>query len=404
MYQTDTDYKQENESADDNNIYFTEKDFCQPPGILHENKATDDSEYVTDDDKIPPLECIPDYDSNDDSVPPLEPILNAASSHAHELLATDTATLDVTPILKQDIDYHLELVIAIPCNFQSRQFIFLHALIDSRSNKSHAKYNKIPKWIHDQATLTADQAPFIRWGSEFKADQEVILPFRLTQFTPNRKIEHSILLSQANTHSSTSPDLILGCNVICKLGLKLNFRDDTPVILWDDVAVPMVHCGQWTPARIDEAFATASAPPSLMLQCAEDNFNNKSPSMLAADYHEVKIDDMLLTHLNCMQCHALWHVLKKHAFLFSGKLSKLPGKPVHLELTDLTVKPYHGKPYQVPRSLLPLLNAKVECLCDIGVLQCTNNSEWAAQGFAVLKKNNQIHFVTDFRMLNCHLC
>ena len=137
-----------------------------------------------------------------------------------------------------------------------------------------SKSNKIPKWIRDQATLTADQAPFIRWGSEFKADHKVILPFKLTQFTPNWKIEHSVLLSEANTHSSTSPDLILGRDLIRKLGLKLNFCDDTPVILWDDVAVPMhqVPRGHWTPACIDEAFTATSAPPS-KLQCAEDNFN-----------------------------------------------------------------------------------------------------------------------------------
>ena len=151
------------------------------------------------------------------------------------------------------------------------------------------------------------------------------------------------------------------------MGLELNFCDDTPVILWDDVTIPMVPHGHWTPTHIDEAFATASAPP-LMLQHVEDNFDKKSPSMLAADYHEVKIDDMIPTHLNHAQHHALWHVLKKHAFLFSGKLGKLPGKPVHLKLTDPNVMPYHGKPYQVPHSLLPLLKAEVECLCDIGVL------------------------------------
>jgi hypothetical protein len=79
--------------------------------------------------------------------------------------------------------------------------------------------------------------------------------------------------------------------------------------------------------------------------------------------------------------------LKKHSILFSGKLGKLPCKPVHLELTNPNAKSYHGKPYQVPRLLLPLLREEVERLCEIGVLCKTNNSEWAAQGFAVPKKN-----------------
>jgi hypothetical protein len=54
--------------------------------------------------------------------------------------------------------------------------------------------------------------------------------------------------------------------------------------------------------------------------------------------------------------------------------------------------------YQVPRSLLPLLKKEVKRLCEIGVLRKTNNLEWAAQGFAVPKKNKQIQFVTDFLM------
>jgi hypothetical protein len=359
------------------------------------------TEYESDDDSVPTLKPLPDYESDDDDdsivehLPLLAPAPIVDKHNTRELLATDTATIQVQPIPKQEIDYRPEIVIAIPRDPQGRNSVFLRALIDSGSNKSHGKLDKMPKWIREQAIPTADQAPFIGWGSEFKAEKEVLLPFKLTQFAPNRKIQHSVLLSEANTNSPTSPDLILGRDLIRKLGLELNFRDETPAIIWDDVAVPMVPRGHWTPARIDEAFAAANEPPSA-LKRAEDNFDNKSPSMLAAEYHEVKIDDMLPTHLNRAQRRALWHVLKKHAFLFSGKLGKLPGKPVHLELTDPNVKPYHGKAYQVPRSLLPLLKTEVDRLCKIGVLRRNNDSEWAAQGFGVPKKNNQIRFVTDF--------
>jgi hypothetical protein len=65
---------------------------------------------------------------------------------------------------------------------------------------------------------------------------------------------------------------------------------------------------------------------------------------------------------------------------------KITMQPVHLELTDPNAKPYHGKQYQVPHSLLPLLKKEVERLCEIGVLHKTNNSEWAAQGFAIKKE------------------
>jgi hypothetical protein len=80
--------------------------------------------------------------------------------------------------------------------------------------------------------------------------------------------------------------------------------------------------------------------------------------MLAANYHAKNLDDMIPTHLNRAQWRALLHILKKNSILFSRKLGKLPCKPVHLKLTDPNAKPYHGKPYQVPRSLLPLLKKR----------------------------------------------
>jgi hypothetical protein len=119
----------------------------------------------------------------------------------------------------------------------------------------------------------------------------------LTQFTPNRKIEHQVFLSDLGSNSPTSPDMILGCDLICKLGLDLQFNDDTPAIIWEDVKVTMVPHGHWTPAQIDEAFATILELPST-LQQAEKSFEEKCPSMLAADYHAKNLDDMIPTHLS----------------------------------------------------------------------------------------------------------
>jgi hypothetical protein len=59
--------------------------------------------------------------------------------------------------------------------------------------------------------------------------------------------------------------MILGCDLIHKLGLNLKFNDDTPVTIWEDVKVStMVPHGHWTPAQIDKAFATILEPPSTL--------------------------------------------------------------------------------------------------------------------------------------------
>jgi hypothetical protein len=99
----------------------------------------------------------------------------------------------------------------------------------------------------------------------------------LTQFAPNRKIEHPAFLSESGSDSHTSPDMILGRDLIHKLVLDLKFNDDTPAIIWKDVEVPMVPHGHWTPAQINEAFATILELP-LTLRQAETNFEEESPT------------------------------------------------------------------------------------------------------------------------------
>jgi hypothetical protein len=131
---------------------------------------------------------------------------------------------------------------------------------------------------------------------------------------------------------------------------------------------------------MDEAFATILEPPSTLWQ-GEKSFEENSPSMLAANYHAKNIDDMIPTHLCWAQWWALWHILKKHSVLVSGKLGKLHCKPVHLELTYPNAKLYHGKPYQVPCSLLPILKKEVGIsMWDWSTLQnklCSTKQEQA---------------------------
>ncbi len=77
-------------------------------------------------------------------------------------------------------------------------------------------------------------------------------------------MEHPVFLSESGSDSLTSPEMILGHDLIRKLGLDLKFSDDTPAIIWEDVEVPMVPHGHWTPAQIDEAFAKILELPSTL--------------------------------------------------------------------------------------------------------------------------------------------
>jgi hypothetical protein len=101
----------------------------------------------------------------------------------------------------------------------------------------------------------------------------------MTQFAPNRKINHKIHLSTVMNKSSTyAPDMIIGRDIIRKLGLNLNFYDEIPVISWNELSVPMAKRGFCTTNNIQEMFHDNS---KTTLKKAEENFERKSPSMLA---------------------------------------------------------------------------------------------------------------------------
>jgi Retroviral aspartyl protease len=304
------------------------------------------------------------------------------------------------PIRTTD-DYRPELVIAIPKDPSNKTKTFLRALVDSGSNQSHANIEKIPNWIIKQATINSPENSFIGWGSEFKPEKVVELPFIMTQFAPNRKINHKVHLSTVMNKTSTyAPDMIIGRDIIRKLGLNLNFYDEIPVISWNELSVPMVKRGFWITNKLQETFHVNN---KTTLEKAEENFEGKSPSMLAANYKSTSISEMIPIHLSAGQKQQLTSVLQCYEELFIGKLGLMPGKPVHLELIDKNIKPYHGKAYPVPQSMLKIFKEEINRLCHIGAIRKTTDSEWAAQGFAVPKKNGEIRFVTDFRWLNKNL-
>jgi hypothetical protein len=263
--------------------------------------------------------------------------------------------------------------------------------------------DKLPKPLVETAIPTANQYSFSGWGSEFQAKSQLNLRFQFVQFAPNRNIMHEFYGSSAKTNSKYAPDMIIGRDLLLKLGMTIDFNtNEPPSIKWEEAAVPMVKRGTWTQHTVEETFKLQQKE-STTLQKAEQNFENKSPSMLAASYEATNLDEIIPTHLSRQQQSQLSQTLKTFDTAFSGKLGRFPGKPIHLQLTDPNVTPYHGKPYQVPRSQYQLLRDEVNRLVKIGVLKKVNSSEWAAQGFGVPKANGQIRFVTDFRFLNKHL-
>ncbi len=73
--------------------------------------------------------------------------------------------------------------------------------------------------------------------------------------------------------------------------------------------------------------------------------------------------------------------------------------PVSFELKE-DAKPYHGRPYPIPKIHKATLMKEMNCLLSIGVLKLQPLSQWASTSFIILKRDQTVHTIPDFRELN----
>ena len=74
--------------------------------------------------------------------------------------------------------------------------------------------------------------------------------------------------------------------------------------------------------------------------------------ILDADYHKANINDVTAeaVHSTPEEQKQLNFLLKRHEDLFDGQLGKWNGPPINFELKE-GAKPYHAKPFPIPKSL-----------------------------------------------------
>ena len=93
---------------------------------------------------------------------------------------------------------------------------------------------------------------------------------------------------------------------------------------------------------------------------------NRQREILDADYSPVDIDETVdgLKHITNEIKQKLKPILKKTPNAFKGGLGTLKIKPVHLELKP-NAKPYHGKPFPIPKAYERTTRKEVKRFEDI---------------------------------------
>ena len=75
------------------------------------------------------------------------------------------------------------------------------------------------------------------------------------------------------------------------------------------------------------------------------------------------------------------------------------GSEYKIELSE-GAKPYHAKPFPIPKIHEEIPKIEVNRLINIGVFKRKNNSKWEAPNFLIPKKNGTVRLISDVRELN----
>ena len=235
-------------------------------------------------------------------------------------------------------------------------------------------------------------------GGQFQTKRKGILDFTFPELDERKIVSWSFHVDENDTPNDAGYDMIIGMDLMTKLGLYVDTNDK--VIVWEDQSTPLRQRGELAEkANLAEVLYHILMEPPI-LKHAED----RQKSILDADYSEVDIDDYVesLEKLTPDQKEKLAKVLHNHPELFGGGLGELNIKPIRLEVKE-GAKPYHGNYYPVPKAFKETTMKEIKRLTMIGVLERNKNSPWAAPTFIQPKKTGDVRVLTDFRRVNAVL-
>jgi hypothetical protein len=182
-------------------------------------------------------------------------------------------------------------------------------------------------------------------------------------------------------------------DLLSELGVEINFN--TQRIIWEGVEIPKKEKHIISDVQNATAIYYQSIETSVLKEAEA-----RQKRILDADYSALDLNDYahMETHLSTDQQAKLICSLQKYPKLFRGGLGVLSVPPVHLELRPLNKdeKPYHARPFPIPKCYEDTTKTEIKHFCDIGVRAKCNDTEWAAPTFIQPKKTGDVQVLTDF--------
>jgi hypothetical protein len=238
-----------------------------------------------------------------------------------------------------------------------------------------------------------------RWktrGGNFYTRHKAMLDFEFPGLAPGKTISYNVHVDDTTNSDKIPYDMIIGTDLMQALGFDIQFSDQT--IVWGETSIPMVEKGTYTNKQEIHLLYQMETESD-----AVQNMTQRAHWILDAKYKKADLNKVVQdSGLTLTSQDKLLHLLQQHEHLFDGTLGDWNTTPVDFELQE-DVKPFHARPFTVPKIHEETLRKEVDRLVALGVLEKKNDSEWAAPTFIIPKKNGTVRFVSDFRQLNKRL-
>jgi hypothetical protein len=193
-------------------------------------------------------------------------------------------------------------------------------------------------------------------------------------------------------------DLIIDKQTLHDIGAVLDFKEKTITI--DDVLLPMRNINNLQ-LKSSISRALKLNPSFAQEPTSTRNTTKRIVEILDAKYDKAdlpSIEKNNCGHLSTSHRNSLLVLLLKFEELFDGMLGDWKLPPVSFELKE--AKPYHGRPYPIPKIHKATLIKEIDRLILIGVLKGQPSSKWVSPSFIIPKKDHTVRTISDFRELN----
>jgi hypothetical protein len=206
-------------------------------------------------------------------------------------------------------------------------------------------------------------------------------------------------LAELSKESKPQYDLILGNETMKELGIVLDFKSKTIT----KITLSMRNINLLQGSSLLRALKLNNSLAKEPLRALDAI--KRVTRILDAKYAKADLQSIVKNnckHLSAGHQKKLLQLLVKLEALFDGTLGNWKTKPVSCQLKE-DASPYHGQAFPVPKIHKNFLIKEVERLCKLGVLEQQHYSEWALPSFIVPKKNNTVHFLSNFWEVNKRL-